>query len=80
MEKPREADKVKGVDEVFADNEGKDAGRVIGDPANWPGSTEREMHAIAGENAEQDPDALLATELLEKADEEKRRGGEHQAN
>ena len=86
MEKPKAvdtiktADEVKAVDEVFKDNEGENAGRVLGNPTNWSGSSGDEMRAFGGDGAEQDPDAVLVAELLEKADEEKRRGGAHQAN
>ena len=73
MEKPRPIDEIKRVDQVFEDNVGKDAGKVLGDPANWSGGSGDEMHALGGNGAEQDPDAVLAAQLLEKADEEKRR-------
>ena len=68
----------KGVDKVFEDNAGKDAGRVLGDPANWSGGSDDEMHALGGNGAEQDPDAVLAAELLEKADAERAR--RHEGN
>ena len=86
MEKPKAvdtiktADEVKAVDEVFKDNEGENAGRVLGNPTNWSGSSGDEMPISAAGGAEQDPDALLATELLKKADEEREKGSELQTN
>ena len=71
---------LKRVDKAFKDNAGKDAGRVLGDPANWSGSSGDEMPISAAGGAEQDPDALLATELLKKADEEREKGSELQTN
>ncbi len=73
MEKPKAVNKIRAVDEMFEDNVGKDAGKVLGDPANWSGGSGDEMHALGGNGAEQDPDAILADVLLRKADEEKRR-------
>jgi len=78
MEQPRAIDEIKRVDEVFEDNAGKDAGRVLGDPANWSGSSGDEIHALGEEGTGQDPDAILAAQLLEKADEERR--GRHEGH
>ena len=65
---------------MFENNERR-ANEVIGNPANWAGHADGEDTAILGAGgAEHDPDALLATELLKKADEEKEKGSDLLAN